>query len=161
MTDIAIPVPAAPPPATAPDLPIAFIGGGNMASAIIGGLIRQGLDAARIDVVEPFEEARARLAQQRVDRLPCAEPLALPPTVAVSFRVGEDVEEQPVAWPIAAAARLNLRARVRALQRVEAAVPARITPGRRAAVVAVAARPCRRVRPGRRRSCNSKSRSYA
>ena len=64
MTDIAIPVPAAPPPATAPDLPIAFIGGGNMASAIIGGLIRQGLDAARIDVVEPFEEARARLAQQ-------------------------------------------------------------------------------------------------
>ena len=46
------------------DLPVTFIGGGNMASAIIGGLIRQGLDATRIDVVEPFEEARARLAQQ-------------------------------------------------------------------------------------------------
>ncbi len=42
---------------------LAFIGGGNMASAIIGGLIRQGLPAARIEVVEPFDEARARLKQ--------------------------------------------------------------------------------------------------
>jgi pyrroline-5-carboxylate reductase len=43
---------------------IAFIGGGNMASAIIGGLLRQGLAAAQIGVVEPFAEARARLRQQ-------------------------------------------------------------------------------------------------
>ncbi len=52
-------------PATAlsTDHPLAFIGGGNMASAIIGGLIRQGLPAARIEVVEPFDEARARLKQ--------------------------------------------------------------------------------------------------
>ena len=41
--------------------PIAFIGGGNMAAAIIGGLIRQGLPAADIAVVEPLAEARARL----------------------------------------------------------------------------------------------------
>lgn len=40
---------------------IAFIGGGNMASAIIGGLIRQGLDARHIQVVEPFEAARQAL----------------------------------------------------------------------------------------------------
>jgi pyrroline-5-carboxylate reductase len=43
---------------------IAFIGGGNMASAIIGGLLKQGLAARDVSVVEPFDEARARLAQQ-------------------------------------------------------------------------------------------------
>ena len=40
---------------------IAFIGGGNMASAIIGGLLKQGMTAADILVVEPFDEARAKL----------------------------------------------------------------------------------------------------
>ncbi len=40
---------------------IAFIGGGNMASAIIGGLIAQGKSIEHIDVVEPFVEARAKL----------------------------------------------------------------------------------------------------
>ncbi|MDB5954326.1 pyrroline-5-carboxylate reductase [Ramlibacter sp.] len=43
---------------------IAFIGGGNMASAIIGGLLQQGLAPAQVAVVEPFAEARARLQQQ-------------------------------------------------------------------------------------------------
>jgi pyrroline-5-carboxylate reductase len=43
---------------------LAFIGGGNMASAIIGGLIKQGTPANRILVLEPFEEARQRLQSQ-------------------------------------------------------------------------------------------------
>jgi pyrroline-5-carboxylate reductase len=43
---------------------IAFIGGGNMAGAIIGGLLRQGLAPAQIAVVEPFAPARERLQQQ-------------------------------------------------------------------------------------------------
>ena len=40
---------------------IAFIGGGNMASAIIGGLIHQGHPASQIEVVEPWAEAREAL----------------------------------------------------------------------------------------------------
>ena len=47
-----------------PPQTLAFIGGGNMASAIIGGLIKQGIPAQRIMVVEPFEEARQRLQAQ-------------------------------------------------------------------------------------------------
>ena len=44
--------------------PIAFIGGGNMASAFIGGLLRQGLAAAQIEVVEPVAETRGKLLSQ-------------------------------------------------------------------------------------------------
>lgn len=40
---------------------IAFIGGGNMASAIIGGLIQQGRPASAFEVVEPLAEARQAL----------------------------------------------------------------------------------------------------
>ncbi len=43
---------------------IAFIGGGNMAGAIIGGLVRQGLPPGEIEVVEPFAETRAKLQSQ-------------------------------------------------------------------------------------------------
>lgn len=46
-------------PSTLP--PVAFIGGGNMASAIIGGLLRQGMPASDIIVVEPYEAAREAL----------------------------------------------------------------------------------------------------
>src|SRR5512135_2932952 len=46
---------------------ICFIGGGNMASAMIGGLLLNGTcKPADIRVVEPFEEARTRLAARGV-----------------------------------------------------------------------------------------------
>ena len=43
---------------------ITFIGGGNMASAIIGGLLRQGMTIQQSDVVEPYAEARDKLQAQ-------------------------------------------------------------------------------------------------
>lgn len=43
---------------------VAFVGGGNMAAALIGGLLKAGRSAASIVVVEPFEAQRAKLAQQ-------------------------------------------------------------------------------------------------
>jgi pyrroline-5-carboxylate reductase len=41
---------------------IAFLGGGNMASALIGGLLARGFGAQELSVVEPVPEARRRLA---------------------------------------------------------------------------------------------------
>ncbi len=43
---------------------LAFIGGGNMASAIVGGLVRAGRPAASIIVVEPLDAQRERLRSQ-------------------------------------------------------------------------------------------------
>jgi pyrroline-5-carboxylate reductase len=43
---------------------IAFIGGGNMAGALIGGLLKAGRAPASIQVVEPSAAQRQRLAQQ-------------------------------------------------------------------------------------------------
>jgi pyrroline-5-carboxylate reductase len=43
---------------------IAFIGGGNMASAIMGGLLKNGTRAAQIQVVEPLEAQRDKLKKQ-------------------------------------------------------------------------------------------------
>ncbi|MFN9744770.1 MAG: pyrroline-5-carboxylate reductase [Betaproteobacteria bacterium] len=43
---------------------VAFVGGGNMAGALIGGLVRSGHDAAALGVVEPAEAQRERLARE-------------------------------------------------------------------------------------------------
>jgi len=41
---------------------ITFLGGGNMASALIGGLLRQGFLPSDIEVVEPLAETRTQLS---------------------------------------------------------------------------------------------------
>jgi pyrroline-5-carboxylate reductase len=41
-----------------------FIGGGNMATALIGGLVERGIPAGDVRIVEPSNEARARLGQR-------------------------------------------------------------------------------------------------
>ncbi|MBS0444873.1 MAG: pyrroline-5-carboxylate reductase [Proteobacteria bacterium] len=43
---------------------IAFIGGGNMAGAIVGGLVKSGRPAASICVVEPSDAQRAKLSAE-------------------------------------------------------------------------------------------------
>lgn len=54
---------------------IAFVGGGNMASAIIGGLIRQGMLPGQFTVVEPFAETAAKLHRDfGITALPAAGP---------------------------------------------------------------------------------------
>ncbi|MDR2333247.1 MAG: pyrroline-5-carboxylate reductase [Burkholderiaceae bacterium] len=59
-------------PASFPTM--AFIGGGNMASAIIGGLIAQGVPASQILVVEPWDEARVALKRNfGIDALAAAD----------------------------------------------------------------------------------------
>ncbi len=50
------------PAALPADLRVAFIGGGNMARALIGGLCRHGLAAERIIVADPQQAARDGLA---------------------------------------------------------------------------------------------------
>lgn len=45
---------------------ISFIGGGNMAQALIGGLISRGLPATRITVSDPVEDVRLFLAEKDV-----------------------------------------------------------------------------------------------
>ena len=41
---------------------ILFLGGGNMANALIGGMVKQGFAATDIHVIDPGADARQRLA---------------------------------------------------------------------------------------------------
>ncbi|MCU0763658.1 MAG: pyrroline-5-carboxylate reductase [Hydrogenophaga sp.] len=64
---------------------ITFIGGGNMASAIVGGLMRQGHPAAALQIVEPWDAQRVKLGQQfpGVSVLPAASAALRPSDLVV------------------------------------------------------------------------------
>jgi len=56
---------------------IAFVGGGNMASALIGGLVARGHDATRISVIELSPAAREKLAARHPVRVTTAPDVAM------------------------------------------------------------------------------------
>ncbi len=95
---------------------VAFIGGGNMASAIIGGLIQAGMDAQRIVVVEPFEAQAQRVREQfGVPVLPSAKP-ALARAATVVWAVKPQMFQEaaaPCAPFIAQALQLSVMAGIR------------------------------------------------
>jgi len=63
---------------------IVFLGGGNMANALIGGMLKQGFAAGDITVIDPGSEARAKLtAAYAVDCLDAADKLAGPADLIV------------------------------------------------------------------------------
>lgn len=61
---------------TTPEL-LAFVGGGNMASAIVGGLVAAGRPGSSILVIDPGEAQRARLAAEHGVRTQAAADAAL------------------------------------------------------------------------------------
>jgi len=95
---------------------IACIGGGNMAGAILGGLVGQGIAPDQLTVVEPFEAARAALRQRwgidaKPDALAAATTLAHADLViwAVKPQVFREAA-QPVAPHVRAALHLSVAA---------------------------------------------------
>ena len=92
---------------------IAFIGGGNMASAIIGGLVRQGMPTGQIQVVEPWAEQRERLKKQWDIRVFEAPGASLTAATLVIWAVKPQVFRE-AAMPVSALARQALHLSVAA-----------------------------------------------
>ena len=95
---------------------LAFIGGGNMASAILGGLLKQGLAASNVCVVEPFADTAAKLKSEwGVTVLPTAS-AALAQSDLVIWAVKPQVFKEaaaPVAPHTAHALHLSVAAGIR------------------------------------------------
>jgi len=73
------------------DLRIAFIGGGNMARSLVGGLIDKGCKPGRISVSEPNAEQRALIAKRLPVRMSADGPAATQDADVVVFAVKPQV----------------------------------------------------------------------
>ncbi len=108
---------------------IAFIGGGNMASALVGGLVQAGWAAASIIVVEPHEAQRQQLAERfGVAAQPAADArLAGAATVvwAVKPQVFAEAASACAAW-VGQALQLSVMAGIRSDAIVQASGSARV-----------------------------------
>jgi pyrroline-5-carboxylate reductase len=119
------------PSAAAADSPphVAFIGGGNMASALIGGLLKAGQSADRITVVEPFAEQGDRLKAQFGIRVLAAGGAELAAAEVVVWAVKPQLFTEaaaPCAAHVARALQLSVMAGIRSDAIVAATGSARV-----------------------------------
>lgn len=111
------------------DKTLAFIGGGNMAAAIVGGLVRAGMAPAAIRVVEPFAPQRDKLLAEHGVRAMAAPDASLRDASLVVWAVKPQLfaeAAEPCSAYVSQALQLSVMAGVRSEAIVRATGSARV-----------------------------------